>query len=123
MDSSPELTPVKPAPPFTDPLFAAQAAEKSHAVQAARKLLERDAVAFGLPDDPWLRERIKAAREKIIIIEKLVDMDTDPKSMAFLAGALSKVIEIERTLSGRALPGTLKPVAIKVKRPTFDGPN
>ena len=80
------------------------------------------AMRASLPDDPYQRERAKQTRKDIVRARARLAKATDGAEFDRLASAISKLSELERTLAGRPLPGTLKPTAPKAKVPKFNGP-
>jgi len=100
---------------------AQEYAARSNAARRANKERNTQAVISGLPDDPYIRERVRRTREEIVRLEAGLANHPEPRDAAYLSTALSKLSELERQLSGRPLPGTLRPIR---ERPvlTFTGP-
>jgi hypothetical protein len=106
-----------PGIPFT----SASATVQSKAAHAARRAIYA-ALRSGLPDDPYQRERAKQTRKDIVRARARLAKATDGAEFDRLASAISKLSELERTLAGRPLPGTLKPQPPKERAPKFSGP-
>ncbi len=117
-----ELPPTQAATCF-DSESGRAAALTRHAVDRAVDRLLQESAESGMPDDPYLRERCRRCRKIIICVEDDLIKEEDPQARSWLAGALSKLHEIERQLAGRPQPGTLKPVAAKAKGPSFPDPS
>ena len=71
-----------------------------------------------LPADPYLAKRITCVREQIAKLDRMIADETDPQRMDRLASALGRFHEIERQLSNRPLPGSLKPTSRSSKSRT-----
>ena len=78
-------------------------------------------VSEPLPINPFVNSTLLAVRERI---EEILDeMKGAPPGCEKLANALGKLAEIERQLSGRPMPGSLKPQAARQpKASTFNPP-
>ena len=90
---------------------AADMARKSHAARkAAIDALRIAANPIPLPDpDDYTSRRLFRVREQIERLSDMLDEETDPQKLDRLACALGRVSEIERQLSNRPLPGSLRP--------------
>ncbi len=109
-------------PTFTDKAKASQAGILGQAVMRAKLKQAAEAVQAGLPEEPYARLRVSQTREDVARVRKLLHVATDAQEIDRLTAALAKLTEMERTLSGRPLPGTLKPTPTKTKMPQFNGP-
>lgn len=101
---------------------AREYAARSNAVQSAKRARRAAIASNGLPDDPYLAERLKETREDIVRARARLAKAADGAEFDRLASAISKLSELERTLAGRPLPGTLKPTVSKPKEPFFGPP-
>jgi len=103
---------------------AASLAAKSHEARRRNKLAKEQAVpaivapaiAAQVATDDYA-EKTKI-RVRIILDDtfKRFENEDDANKIDRLASALSKLAELDRQLSGRPLPGTLKPTSKPVKR-------
>lgn len=63
--------------------------------------------------DPYLQARLIRVRKQLNKIDGLIESEEDPSKLDRLASAQARLSEQERQLSGRPLPGTLKPQSPK----------
>ena len=87
---------------------------------AARSLAK--AMLVGLPHAPYERLVCLQARKDREEMRKRMLATTTGAEAGKYAHAVAELTEIERQLSGRPMPGTLKPVAPKDRGPKFGGP-
>ena len=73
--------------------------------------------------DMFIPERIRTTRELIWRIEKMLKKAVDAKEIEQLVRSVGGLSEQERILSGRPLPGQLKPSAPKGKRGFTSSPS
>jgi hypothetical protein len=111
-----------PKPVLITSATAREYATRSNRAQAAKRARQAAIASSGLPDDPYLRERLKETREDIVKARARLGKAKSGSEFNRIADAIAKLSELERQLSGRPLPGTLKPVPAKPKGPVFDGP-
>lgn len=76
--------------------------------------LEAEIVADTLADDVWLKEHHQRVREAVTKLDnhigfQLTRRKPDGQGLNWLASALEKLSEQERQMSGRPLPGSLRP--------------
>lgn len=57
----------------------------------------------------YLQDRLSRVRLQLDKIDKMMMTETDPQKLDRLASAQARLAEQERLLSGRPLPGSLKP--------------
>ena len=110
-----------------------QAARKRNALRRTMENLREDAKRFlaeiavpkdeTLAPDTFIPEGIRTTRELIWRIEKMLKKASDAKEIEQLVRSVGGLREQERILSGRPLPGQLKPSAPKGKRGFTSSPS
>ena len=68
------------------------------------------------PLDDFCEKRIARVRKQLETIDAMIAKELDPQRLDRLASAQSRVSEQERILSGRPLPGSQRPRAIKAPK-------
>jgi len=94
------------------------AADKSR--EARRLRAEAQANGFSVepePDRAYVSLRVKCVRRQIESVNRRIESESDPMRLDRLVNAVYRLTELERVLSGRPLPGQLKPVAQRQVRP------
>lgn len=98
------------APAFTSET-GRLAARKSAEVRRERSRLPAlPAFEPALLLDHYSRDRLERVRKALRNLETLLLAERDAQKISWLSASLDKLSEIERQLSGRSLPPTLKPV-------------
>jgi hypothetical protein len=70
--------------------------------------------------DDYTARRIAVTRKQIRMMDDQLSTCSEPKDFKAICDALARLHEIERQLSGRPLPGTLKPSAPRPERRSRD---
>lgn len=74
---------------------------------------EDDCAKTALPKDSFIEQTISRVRKQMsVILDAMIDED-EPALIDKHASALARLAEIERQMSGRPMPGSLKPAPIK----------
>ena len=102
---------------------ARAAALRSHAVRKARKEeRERERIAQrdrDLQESPgYVAQRVVQTRAHIEMLDQRLQTTRDPRDIKAIADAIAKLQDTERILSGRPLPGQMKPGKAPVPRPS-----
>ena len=102
-----------PVAPFINQDNAKMLAERSH---IARR---QNALALSIPAptlqqakqiaDEYTARRISVTRKQIRLLDEQLASCRIPKDLKAIADAIYRLSDLERQLSGRPLPGTLKP--------------
>ena len=61
------------------------------------------------PADEYTERRIRVTREQIRLLDKQLETCDEAKDLKAIVDAIYRLSDLERQLSGRPLPGTLKP--------------
>ena len=95
---------------------ASEMARRSHLPTSARfqpKPIPANVVAQTHPQtqpaDEYTERRIRVTREQIRLLDKQLESCDEAKDLKAIADAIYRLSDLERQLSGRPLPGTLKP--------------
>ncbi len=99
--------------PFINQDNARELASKSHVARRNNQL----AASLPAPDlqevkqiaDDYTARRIAVTRKQIRQMDSQLESCVEPRDFKAICDALARLHEIERQLSGRPLPGTLKP--------------
>ncbi len=87
-------------------------AQRKHDLDKLRKAQEREAAKPAQPPEPassFIAESILRVRERLQSLYKMVEDEKEPQGIDRLCAAIAKLHEVERNLSGRPLPGSLRP--------------
>lgn len=68
--------------------------------------------------NPHVSKTLMRVRKQVSRLFELIEGEIDPQKLDRLASALSRLAELERQLSGRPLPGSLRPRQEKPRRTT-----
>lgn len=68
--------------------------------------------------NPHVSKTLTRVRKQVSRLFELIEGEIDPQKLDRLASALSRLAELERQLSGRPLPGSLRPRQEKPRRST-----
>jgi hypothetical protein len=96
---------------------ARSAGVKSGEARRLKRLQEQATPAFepvqkpAPPLDTFISDRLESTRAEIRRVAGLLAKCEDPAEVDKYASALSRLHDIERTLAGRPLPGSLRPTA------------
>lgn len=96
--------------------MALRAQEVLKAKKAKRLALLNAPEPEPLPADKYVEQRIARTRAQIEKLDTRLATCRDPKAIKFLADAIAKLAELERVLSGRPLPGQLRPSGPKPRK-------
>lgn len=107
-----------PQVPLFTPEIARLNAYKSAEVRRANAEARRN----GTPpqaahDAAYVAARVRQVRKQIDAINRRIEAEDDPQRLDRLVLAVYRLTELERVLSGRPLPGQLKPIAQRQVRP------
>jgi len=86
--------------------------KKEQAAQAKleAELARAEAVKNPLPASyEFAAKTLKRVRKQLVKLFEFMEAESDPQKIDRLASALARLAELERQLSGRPLPGSLKP--------------
>lgn len=95
------------------------AAEENRLLQAAENPVQRPVNA---PDDAYLAERLARVRKQIAMLDVMLEGAAVASEVDKFASALCRLSELARQLSGRPLPGSLRPQAPRTPKFTFSPP-
>lgn len=87
---------------------AAHHAKKSHEPYSARFVKPIDVDYEGQETDEFRRERLAIVRAQLKRFDRLLAANDDPNKLDRLVSAIAKLNEVERQLSGRPMPPTIK---------------
>lgn len=87
--------------------------ERARKAREAERIAREGADPVLVPERIYQDKRIERVREHIKRLDRMLEDCIDPKEIKALADALAKFEEIERILSGRPMPGSLRPKAPK----------
>jgi hypothetical protein len=62
-----------------------------------------------IPEDGYVKRRQGRVRAQIENVSDMLDKERDPQRLDRLAAALERLVDMERVLDGRPLPGNMKP--------------
>lgn len=68
------------------------------------------------PDDGYVQTTVSRTRRQLDRLFELMEEELDPQKLDRLASAIARLAEQERQLSGRPLPGSLRPKQKRTKR-------
>lgn len=101
------------------PLFttetASEAAKRSHMPDSARFVRPIQPCNEPQENDTFRLTQLAITRAQIKNVNKLIGDEQDAVKLDRLASALSRLLEAERQLSGRPLPGSLRPTQSRSK--------
>lgn len=86
-------------------------ARRANAAKAARRLQHAQNLAAAANGSEFQAETLARTRELVTDTLKRLFDARDPKDRELLSRSLSHLAEVERRLSGRALPGSRRPDA------------
>jgi DNA repair exonuclease SbcCD ATPase subunit len=120
---------VMPTVPFTTETARANV-PKSVESRLRRKREQQELIASLLakisqsaaPNDDFTERRVNRIRKQLETLDGRLDElssapDIDAAAIDRVASAISRLSELERQLSGRPLPGSLRPTAARAPRP------
>lgn len=96
--------------------MAAKSAQARRERQAQLEIVQANSPV----DQQYIAQRLVCVRTQIERLNQRLEQEQDPVKLEKLINGIYKLTELERVLSGRPLPGQLKPTAPRVIRPSAE---
>ena len=106
-----------PPTPYINGSNARELGLKSAEARRQRKAELEQLKNEASPDQLYTVQRVAEVREQIRAFNEKLNQEDDPMRLDRLVNAIYRLTELERVLSGRPLPGQLKPTSRPAPRP------